>query len=74
MKFQAIQQAQVIAESNQFIGNSAVYGGVFYLEGISLSLNLTNNTFRNNSALDGGAIYKISPASILLKEQFIYFL
>ena len=63
LSFKGAEKAKLIVESNKFIKNYAVYGGVFYLKGLALSVQLKNNSFFNNSALNGGAVYKTSSAS-----------
>ena len=51
---------QVLISSNEFFGNTALYGGAIYLDNALMKLHLIDNVFQSNSAIDGGAIYKIS--------------
>ena len=53
--------------NNEFINNTAAYGGAIYMSHTLLALNLTDNIFYGNSAYDGGAIYKLATG----KQNFI---
>lgn len=46
---------------NEFIGNGAINGGAIYCENSTTAFNIQNDTYRGNTARDGGAILKKSP-------------
>jgi len=45
---------------NKFIGNTAYYDGAVYSDNPFARLELGDNIFTDNSAYNGGALYKIS--------------
>ena len=60
IKVTGVSSGQLLLISNEFIENSASFGGAIYGDNDLIGLHLINNTFHKNSAIDGGAVYKKS--------------
>jgi len=66
IKVTGISQGKLLLISNEFIENSASFGGAIYGDNDLMGLHLINNTFHKNSAVDGGAVYKKSTGLLIM--------
>jgi len=48
---------------------TAGYGGAIYAGNALIGFNFSENIFEDNTALDGGAVYKISKRILLLGKK-----
>ncbi|KAJ5077897.1 g protein-coupled receptor-related [Anaeramoeba ignava] len=66
----AMQNTDIVFESNSFTHNFADFGGAIYIETDS-DLSLSKNTFANNSAINAGCVY-ISSNTTVVESESVY--
>ena len=57
-----IDECEFIEENSTYEGNQAIFGGAIYTDecGEKININITSSRFRNNRAVQGGAIMALS--------------